>query len=211
MTILRAAEHAALRTLTLTGNVLDLGGDTRSEYRTLIQGNFTITTANIDEKTKPDLIVDLEQSLPVADGSYDAVLLINVLEHIFNYRDLLAESVRALRPGGTLVIVVPYLFPYHPSPNDYYRFSKVTLEKLLAHVGAKSQQITPLGSGVFAARWLFLERLIPSALQDALGLVMHPLVHMLDELLMSLARGSGKLYQPSDYALGFLVTATKHD
>ena len=41
------------------------------------------------------------------DASYDAITLLNVLEHVNHPRNLLQELRRLLRPGGPLVVVVP--------------------------------------------------------------------------------------------------------
>jgi SAM-dependent methyltransferase len=45
--------------------------------------------------------------LPFANGSFDAVLLVAVLEHMREPRRALAEAARVLRPGGRAIIVVP--------------------------------------------------------------------------------------------------------
>jgi SAM-dependent methyltransferase len=50
----------------------------------------------------------LEEVLPsVADGSYDLVTLISVLEHVWEPLDILTACRRVLAPGGTLLINVP--------------------------------------------------------------------------------------------------------
>jgi SAM-dependent methyltransferase len=131
----------------------------------------------------------------------------NVLEHIFNAQQLLRESARILTSGGKIVIAVPYLFPYHPSPNDYFRFSKTALERMLSEAGFVDIAIRPLGSGMFSARLLMFERLLPGSVQKLLALLTHPFVRLLDSLFTSFARSLRKKYDPSDYALGFLVTA----
>jgi SAM-dependent methyltransferase len=50
-------------------------------------------------------------ALPFADGSFDAVLLLDVLEHLPDPARALAEARRVLRPGGALVCTVPHLGP----------------------------------------------------------------------------------------------------
>lgn len=45
--------------------------------------------------------------LPFKAESFDVVTLWNVLEHVSDYRRLLSEAVRVLRPGGYLYIVCP--------------------------------------------------------------------------------------------------------
>lgn len=208
MTILRKAEYQVLKSIMLHGSVVDLGGDSRSEYHSLFKGEFKVTTANLGGDTKPDVILDLEKPLPFDDGSYDGALLINVLEHIFEYRQLLGESARVLKPGGMLVIVVPFMFPYHPSPKDFHRYSGEALEKALSIAGFTDISVTPLGSGVFAVRWVLLERLLPGLLRP-LSLVVNPLAKIADYLFAKSAGLLGKKYQPSDYPLGYVVTAVK--
>lgn len=209
MTLLRKAEHRALLEFPVAGEVVDLGGDARSEYLKLIPGERTLTVVNMDPKARPDVLADLEEPLPLPDAAYDGALLINVLEHVYRYERLLTETHRILKPGGTALVVVPYLFPYHPSPNDFHRWSQDALVRHLTESGFSDVCITPLGSGVFAARYLFLERLVPSALQDLLGIVFHPFVVGLDALFAKLASMFGKSYRTSDYALGFYCRARK--
>jgi len=50
----------------------------------------------------------IEQALPqLADGSFDVVLMISVLEHLWNPEEALGHCRRILRPGGLLLINVP--------------------------------------------------------------------------------------------------------
>jgi SAM-dependent methyltransferase len=44
---------------------------------------------------------------PLEGGSFDAVLIMDVLEHVPDPEAMLAETARLLRPGGKLVAVVP--------------------------------------------------------------------------------------------------------
>jgi SAM-dependent methyltransferase len=208
--ILRRAEHEALASLTLSGSVLDLGGERGAEYLTHIQGVFSVTAVNIDSSAQPDIVLDLEQPLSmIEDASFDHVLLINVLEHIFDYRQLLAEATRILRPGGSVIIVVPFLFPIHPSPNDYWRFSNQTLEKECIRAGLSIKTLTPLGAGVFSARHLFIARLMPGPVRLVMHYTFRYLALALDALFVHVARLLRKRYAPAEYALGYAVVATK--
>lgn len=208
-TLLRQAEHRALSTLELTGTVLDLGGDARSDYRKIINGSPVFTTVNLDEKALPDILHDLEKVLPVGDASYDHVLLINVLEHVYEYRQLLSEAARVVRPSGTVIIVVPFLFPVHPSPQDFWRFSGTALRKECEVAGLSVEEIVPLGSGVVAARYVMLDRLLPSVFRLFGYWTARPLVFLVDRLFTALARLLKKRYEPADYALGYFVKAVR--
>ena len=46
-------------------------------------------------------------TLPFADGSFDVVTLLDVIEHVDDDRALLAEARRLLAPGGTVLVAVP--------------------------------------------------------------------------------------------------------
>lgn len=205
--LLRRAEHEALSGVTLSGSVLDLGGEKCAEYITCIHGNFTVTTVNLDSVEKTDIVHDLEEPIPLADASYDHVLLINVLEHIFNYRQLLTEATRIVRPGGSVIIAVPFLFPIHPSPHDYWRFTKETLEKECVLAGLQIETLTPLGSGVFAVRYMMLDRLLPAPLRFVSYYTFRYIASALDSVFSSIAHVLGKRYSTAEYALGYVVYA----
>ncbi len=63
------------------------------------------------------------RELPFRDASADMVLSEAAIEHIPDARKALQEFSRVLKPGGYLYIHVPFLYPFHSSPNDYYRWT----------------------------------------------------------------------------------------
>lgn len=71
------------------------------------------------------------QALGLADGSVDAVLCTEVLEHLPEPQRAIDEMHRVLRPGGTLLLTTRFLFPIHDAPHDYFRFTKYGLRHLL--------------------------------------------------------------------------------
>jgi SAM-dependent methyltransferase len=57
-------------------------------------------------------VVDADaRALPIADSCADAVLLLDVVEHMADPRSALAEAHRVLRPGGTVIVGVPHAGP----------------------------------------------------------------------------------------------------
>jgi 2-polyprenyl-3-methyl-5-hydroxy-6-metoxy-1,4-benzoquinol methylase len=70
------------------------------------------------------------------DGSFDLVIMSNVLENIVAPRPILEACRRVLKPEGRLYVETPNFF-YYDSMNPYhpYIFSKDTLVALLAQAG----------------------------------------------------------------------------
>lgn len=66
--------------------------------------------AGLSERGIHAIKSDLAHSVPIADGTMDIVLLLDVLEHVFNPLWLLAEVRRLLRDGGSVAITVPLYF-----------------------------------------------------------------------------------------------------
>ncbi len=207
--LLRRAEHEALSSVMLSGSVLDLGGEKNAEYIWHIRGDFIVTAVNIDHAAKPDIIHDLEKPLPLPDASFDHVLLVNVMEHVFEYRQLLREATRILKPGGLVIIAVPFLFPIHPSPNDYWRFGRQTLERECQDAKLIVEKITPLGKGVFSVRYVLLDRLMPSPVRFISHYTLRYVALALDRLFTMTAHTLGKRYNPAEYALGYVVQSRK--
>ena len=80
----------------------------------------------------PDIIGDIH-ALPFKNNSQDAIVCVSVLEHIENPIKACAELYRVLRPGGYLLVYVPFLYYYHAERGyykDYWRFTEDTLRML---------------------------------------------------------------------------------
>ena len=65
-----------------------------------------------------DLRRGVAEALPWADGSFDLVILDNVLEHVKDRARTLSEIRRVLRPGGLLYQVTPKPFSLYSLWND---------------------------------------------------------------------------------------------
>ena len=92
--------------------------------------------ADMSRANGPDVGADI-QALPFRAGAFDAVKATEVLEHVPDVARALAECRRVLRPGGHLVITVPFLERLHGDPGDYSRYTRSMWERLLAEAGLK--------------------------------------------------------------------------
>ncbi len=150
---LRREEYKALSKLSIDGAILDVGGSKKSGYHELIQGNHTITTGNINASYGTDIIFNAEEVWPFPDGSFDGVLLVNLLEHLYRYEHTVREASRVLKPRGVVAGVVPFMFNVHASPNDYFRYTKSTLERLFTENGFSDVRVKELGTGAFSVMY----------------------------------------------------------
>ena len=108
------------------GPVLEIGsrdyGNT-SSFRDHYDGNEYVGV-DMTPGDGVDCVLDLTQGTgDLPRGHFALGICCSVLEHV-RQPWLLAENVTALiRPGGSLYMSVPWVWRYHPYPDDYYRFS----------------------------------------------------------------------------------------
>ena len=64
-------------------------------------------------ETTQNLVAAVGERLPFRDGSFDVVLLNEVIEHVHDDRQTLQEALRVVGPGGHVVIFAPNrLYPF---------------------------------------------------------------------------------------------------
>ncbi len=57
-------------------------------------------------------------SLPVRSATLDVVVTLQVIEHVWNHPEFVRECVRALRPGGLLLVTTPNRLTFSPGLNE---------------------------------------------------------------------------------------------
>lgn len=127
-------EHAAL----LAGPVLEVGSRIPDPAATWANNRWLrpdLEWEGIDAQPGPnvDLVADVE-SLPY-QCHFGSAIASEVLEHVKHPWKALSEIHRALKPGGTLLVTVPFTFAIHAYPDDYWRISPSALELLLREAG----------------------------------------------------------------------------
>jgi len=70
-----------------------------------------------------DLVADAHDLYMVENDSVDFVTSVSVLEHVKYPQQVVKEMLRILKPGGIIYISVPFIFPFHADPYDFYRFT----------------------------------------------------------------------------------------
>lgn len=131
----------------LSGAVLDIGCSDRSLEKHLPRscsylGLDHYVTARSFYDGRPDLFGDACQ-LPLRDACMDGVMVFEVLEHVPYPSTALIEIARVLRPGGVLLLSVPFLYPIHNAPYDFHRFTKHALLRAFREAGFVVKEIRP--------------------------------------------------------------------
>lgn len=146
----------------IRGAVLDVGCG-RKPYRRLTPAE-SYTGLDLDTPDSRALgVADVFYPggpLPFPDASFDAVICSQVLEHVFEPEVFLREIGRVLRPGGRLVLTVPFAWDEHEQPRDYARYSSFGLRALLERTGYTVEVQRKANTGVRAltqltSGWVF--------------------------------------------------------
>lgn len=135
----RSALHQAMRECanTLHGRLLDVGCGSKP-YRSLFKVAEYVGLDIDNPITRQRDMADVfysGQDFPFEPRSFDAVLCNQVLEHVFNPEEFVAEIERVLKPGGKLLLTVPFVWDEHEQPWDYARYSSFGLKALLEKKG----------------------------------------------------------------------------
>ena len=99
-------------------------------------------------------------SLPFNDGLFDSVLCNAVLEHVDSLEAVMEELLRVLRPGGHLILVIPFLQPYHEAPRDFRRYTGEGMKQLGDKYGLKTVAVYPVHTIAQTLGWILWEYLL---------------------------------------------------
>lgn len=123
----------------ISGRILDVGCG-RKPYEHLFKNCTEYIGMDIDNpghdhtNEKIDVYYD-GKIFPFEDKSFDAVLTNQVFEHVFNPDNFMREIFRVLKPGGKLLLTVPFVWDEHEQPNDFGRYSSFGLTHILKQNG----------------------------------------------------------------------------
>jgi SAM-dependent methyltransferase len=123
------------------GEVLDLGGGLRivegKGDRTdpgrvkrlghlLMNPSLHLRVSDYTDTYHPDCVEDIHH-LSFSDATFDAVFCLAVLEHVYDPKCACEELLSVVKPGGRLLVYVPWIYRYHAvrteDYRDYFRYS----------------------------------------------------------------------------------------
>ena len=117
----------------------------------------------VHDQSQVDVFASLD-SLPFKEDYFDTIICTNVLEHVAEMENAIKELSRVAKKNATVIVSVPFLYPTHEAPYDYYRCTIYGLQYQLLKHGFAVKKIIPLGGigllGVVYLNFIFT-RLIP--------------------------------------------------
>ena len=153
-TLLRVLQIYKCLNINLTGLSLEFGAinNKNKTFSNFFKGSNKFHYTNIVPNKKLNIFhTDLTKKLKISKNKYKNILVFNVLEHLPTYDLAFSEINRILKKGGYLIGSVPFLYQVHGAPNDYFRFTKDSLNYNLINNKFKNIKIIPLGYGPFVA------------------------------------------------------------
>jgi SAM-dependent methyltransferase len=200
--------------------VVDVGCGAQP-YRTLVGPRATylgIDTA--DAKARfgyeiPDTTYFTGDRWPLEDASVDLVLCTETIEHVPNTSGFVSEIARVLRPGGELILTVPFSARYHFIPHDYWRFTPAGLKQILSPPHFDDVAVYARGNAVTVACYKTMALALPLLfistrsvllryVSRAVGLAFSPVFLLLAAIANVSVQGRG-----GDDCLGYTVLARR--
>ena len=131
------------------GALIDLGCGKVPLFATYKGHVSSVTCLDWGNSMHPNPHLDQEQDLnqPIAypDSSFDSIILSDVLEHIRKPEELIREMHRILRPGGHVIMNVPFYYGLHEQPFDYYRYTRHALKSMTEDAGFEVVELASIG------------------------------------------------------------------
>ena len=156
-----------LKTIDVKGSVLDVGGIRwpiigRNERCGIRVKSWDVSDYKILDnkeqnywKMKTDYVFDLSEPI---DGvpKFDNIFCIEVMQFIYNPVMALFNIRKALKDKGILYINFHFIYP-HMEGEDYLRYTKVGIKKLLEETGFEIAEMTPRFCKRADRAWDFLK------------------------------------------------------
>ncbi|MCZ2127870.1 MAG: class I SAM-dependent methyltransferase [Anaerolineales bacterium] len=113
--------------------ILDVGAG-HGDFAAIFRGRNYLAV-DIVPYPEVDLACDLAVCVPFKENTFDALALMNVLEHVYHFHELLDALHSLLKPGGSLIIAVPFMIKVHQAPFDFQRYTHYSLEEMARQHG----------------------------------------------------------------------------
>jgi len=202
--ILRILQKDEFKKYKLSGKCLEFGANHKIQRNFLYKDSneYNIFYSNIDNKNKSFIKINLIKKL-VHKKKYKNIIIFNVLEHLSEVNIALKNLNLLLDSKGKILGSTPFLYRIHGAPNDYNRFTKSYLQKILKEKKFTNIKINEIGLGPFLASFSLLRgflKYLPIIYQILLTLVI-----IMDKILFYTMKTDPKKIYP----IGYVFSAIK--
>ena len=152
-------------------------------YRSLVPASCEYVGADLPGNPRATIDLAPDGTVPAPDGSFDAILSTQVLEHVDDPARYLEECRRLLAPGGKLLLSTHGLMIAHADPIDRWRWTGEGLRHIVGRTGLHVTEFRGLLGMAATSVQLFqlaTARRLPKALQRAYTGVLQTAVAWLD-------------------------------
>jgi SAM-dependent methyltransferase len=185
---LRDATLKAINELTANESnllLVDFGcGD--MPYRPVIEpkvGKYLGVDLEMNPRAEHHIAFDSKTTLP--ENYADIILSNQVLEHVDTPQGYLQEALRILKPGGSIILSTHGYWFYHPTPNDYWRWTSAGLRKSIEAEGFKINLFFGIMGLAASGLQLFQDGIgvkLPKFLLPPFALVMQVLIGLFNKI-----------------------------
>ncbi len=141
--LVRKGLHNAIsqQASTLNGIMLDFGCSSKVYESLFTHIGYCVgvdidKTKSIHEHEEKDIIYDGDE-IPFEDNYFDSIFSSEFLEHVPDIEHTISDLHRVLRPEGTALFTLPFVWDEHEIPNDYTRFTSYGVRQLFEKQGFK--------------------------------------------------------------------------
>lgn len=198
--------HSFLNVL-VAGSGRRLRGSESIVLRTLNESTRRIVFVDKNGFAAPDILADLDISIPVKNDTFDMVISTWLAEHLMQPELLFFEAFRVLRTGGIFICSVPFIYRKHEAPYDYFRFTDRTLSIFAVSAGFKNVQTRQVGGTPLVC---CISLIWPIIRLPFLGVTLYLLARILDVVIRVIAEKMGKasgLF--TSYPINYIMVAEK--
>ena len=153
---------------------------------------------DLEMNPKADYHIDFDSKTTLPNNYCDIILSNQVLEHVDSPDGYLLEALRILKPGGSIILSTHGYWFYHPTPNDYWRWTSAGLRRVIENIGFEISLFYGILGLAASGLQLFQDGIcvkLPKFLVPPFALIMQLLIRLFNQINTQQQRNrDGALY-----------------